>query len=134
MNRKQRRDELKSIPRWVKELGSAGNAYKQMVKNGITEKDLAKAEQKSYQKGIEVGKEIALRTCYAAALLAIKETFGFGKTRAVRFIRALDQKVVYAIDTDELIDEVLAEFGIQIKFVGYDPIDGRIEEVEDAGE
>lgn len=134
MNRAERRKQMKEIPGWMKDLQSESRAYQNMVKHGLTPKDLEKAKKEAFNEGIATGKEIAVRTVYAAALLTLREQFGFGNQRAIRFLTDLDQKVCYTVDSDEVIDKVFDEFGFKLKFAGYDFFDGRIEVKKNAND
>lgn len=92
-----------------------------MYKNGITDKDL-KAE---WYKGLEAGRAEGIYSCYAAAILAAKDEFGFGKKRLMRLIRKLDEHVCNTLSSKEAIDTVLHETGIRITFA--DPF-GHVED------
>jgi len=128
MNRAERRKAMKEVPGWMKQLQSEDKAYQQMVRNGITQKDLDEAKKQGFYEGLDAGKQISVRTIYAAALLTLNEEFGFGKQRALKFLKVLDEKVCFTVDTDEVIDSIFEKFGFGIKFKGYDAIDGRIEQ------
>ena len=81
----------------------------------------------NYERGMDCGKKQAVKTCYAATCLALREEFGFSPEDVWRGLRAMDQNVVNALASEEEIDRVLKEVGIQITF--SDPF-SNIEEVE----
>lgn len=83
-----------------------------MYKNGITEKDL----QAEFYKGVEAGRKSTIKIVYAAAILAAKSEFKFGKDRAWRLIKALDYHVLNTLSSEEIIDRVMTEMGISLNF------------------
>ena len=110
MNRQQRRAAQRNQP-----------AYKRMThdqlmnaiaKNGLTVDDLKRCRQEGYQLGVES----AVIQCYAAMCLALNETFGFGRERVLRTLKAVDEKVVFAIDGAEMCGQVFDRFGVRLDF------------------
>ena len=91
--------------------------------NGITMKDL----EKEYYKGLEAGRDSAIKTCYAAVCLAARDELGFGAKRAYRLLCTMDRHVCDTLSSVEAIDRVLSEMGITIRF--HEPFD-RIEQKE----
>ena len=83
-----------------------------LVKNGITPDDLTKCREEGYQMGVEN----AVVQCYAAMCLALHEQFGFGRERVLRALTAVDEKVVFAIDSAEMCEDVFKRFGIRMDF------------------
>ena len=81
----------------------------------------------NYERGMTRGKTQAVKTCYAATCLALQKEFGFSPEEVWRGLRAMDHNVVYSLSSEEEIDRVLKEVGIQITF--SDPF-SNIEEVE----
>lgn len=120
MNRQPRRAAARrqtvSLPKSQEKLVAG------MYKNGITDKDL-KAE---WYKGLEAGRAEGIYSCYAAAILAAQDEFGFGKKRLMRLIRKLDEHVCNTLSSKEAIDTVFDKTGIRLSF--SDPF-GHVEEV-----
>jgi hypothetical protein len=110
MNRQQRRAYQKSLPAYKKMSKEA--RINALVKNGITPDDLKKCREEGYQMGVES----AVIQCYAALCLALNETFGFGRERVLRALKAVDEKVIFAIDSAEMCEEVFKRFGIRMDF------------------
>jgi hypothetical protein len=110
MNRQQRRAYQKSLPAYQKMSKEA--RINALVKNGITPDDLKKCREEGYQMGVES----AVIQCYAALCLALNETFGFGRERVLRALKAVDEKVIFAIDSAEMCEEVFKRFGIRMDF------------------
>lgn len=110
MNRQQRRAYQKSLPTYQKMSKEA--RMNALVKNGITPDDLKKCREEGYQMGVES----AVIQCYAAMCLALNEQFGFGRERLLRALTAVDEKVVFAIDSAEMCEDVFRKFGIRMDF------------------
>ena len=87
-----------------------------MQKNGITVDDLRKAERDGQQDGYKAGIEDALRTCYASIALAANEVFGFDKSRCMELLRAVDDRIVTSLSSEDAIQEALDTVGIEITF------------------
>lgn len=58
----------------------------------------------------------AMKTCYAASVLALHDLHGFGMKRNTRFLRAMDEYVTTALTSEEIIDEALEKAGVKISF------------------
>jgi len=110
MNRQQRRAYKKSLPAYKKMSHDA--LMNAIAKNGLTVEDLKRCKQEGWQQGVES----AVIQCYAAFCLALNEQFGFGKERLLRALTAVDEKVVFAIDSAEMCEEVFKRFGIRMDF------------------
>lgn len=109
---------------------------RQLCQNGITPRDMEEACKLAAEDAYKRGKAVAvnelgeffLKTCYAAALLAAHDEFGFGHDRCMRLLNKLDHHVTYSLTSDELVDEVYEKLGISIDFKKALP-DERITEV-----
>ncbi len=110
MNRKDRRRAAKNqrinLPMSQQKLVAG------MYKNGITTEHL----KQEFEKSANAGRCATIKICYAAAILAAKEEYGFGKHRLWRLIKAIDDKVCNALASEEAIDLVLEETGIRLNF------------------
>lgn len=91
-------------------------AFERINRNGITLDDVKKAEDESYQRGVNVGIENTMRTCYAAICLALHELHGFGKERCARVLNNVDERITMALTSEEAIREVYNEIGLTIEF------------------
>ena len=110
MKRAQRRAYQKSLPAY-KKMGHE-KLMAAIAKNGLTVEDLKKCKAEGYQLGVES----AVMQCYAAFCLALNEQFGFGRDRVLRALKAADDKVIFAVDSAEMIEEVFDRFGIRMDF------------------
>jgi len=98
-------------------------------RNGITIEDLDKAAQDGYRDGNKIGAESTMKICYAAAAMVLHEKLGYGKKRCMDFLNAMDEKVIYSLDSQEAIQQVYDDIGLQLRFTD-DPLEERIVEKE----
>lgn len=91
----------------------------QLFKNGITIEDLEQAEQKASKEAFGRASMVTLKTVYAAIALTMQER-GADNDEIIGFLTTLDSKIMYAISDTDMIDEVLQETGIELRF--DDPI------------
>ena len=96
-------------------------------RNGITVDDLARAGQEGYRDGAKNAAESTMRNIYAAVALVMHEKYGFGKKRCMDVLNAIDEKVMYALDGQEMTQQVFDDLGIRMTFDG-DPLEERITE------
>lgn len=121
MNRKQRREQKKGQeraerkkPEWKKL--TVEERKEALVKNGITINDLKRNYDDGYSQGYKTASEQIVRGCYAAVCLTLNEKFGFGKARCYRALKDIDNKLLFSIDSIEMIDEVWKKTGLEIDF------------------
>lgn len=102
--------------RMVKET----EAIAKIQQNGITLAELKQNYQHGYDDGYKAGSkrkiEPIMKMAYAAACLALNELHGFGTKRVEAVLQRMDEKIVYALSSEEMIDEVLERFGFRIDF------------------
>lgn len=88
--------------------------------------------EKTYKQGYDQGWHdacgFAIKTCYAAAILALHELEGYGARRNTRFLQKMDSFVTNTLTSGEIIEEALAKAGVQLDFRETFPED-RIQEV-----
>lgn len=112
MNRAQRRAAAKATPAYKRGL-TREDKMKLLYKNGITAEDLKHDFQKGYMEGYSTGVGTAMKTCYAALCLALNDLHGFGRERCYRVMKAMDDKIIYSITSQEVADETLRKMGIR---------------------
>lgn len=102
--------------RMVKET----EAIAKIQQNGITLAELKQNYDFGYRDGYKDGSmtkvEPLMKMAYAGAALALSELHGFGAKRIEAVLKLMDEKIVYALTSEEMIDEVLEKFGIYINF------------------
>lgn len=128
MNRQQRRKKAKEKPRALRGL-TRESAMAALVKNGITPEDLEKTFHDGFKQGHHIACERMLEACYAAFALALRREkhTHFGPKRVIRMLRAVDEIILNTLDSEEVINAVFDELGVQLTF--SDPFD-RIREVD----
>lgn len=106
---------------------SENEQLRSIQRNGITIDDLDRAGRQGYQDGARIAAENTMRNIYAAVALVMHENYGFGKKRCMDVLNAVDQKVMYALDSKEMIQQVWDDLKIKMTFDG-DPLEERITE------
>lgn len=114
MNRQQRRKKQKALPKYMRKTVEQRKAA--LYKNGITIKDLEKAEQEGYDRGYRCGVDATMNICYAATLRTTRELLRFGPLRNERFLRLMDHHVIHTIDSQEAVEAAYREAGLYITF------------------
>lgn len=127
MNRADRRARAKATPAYKRGM-TRDDKIKAFYKNGITLEDLQRNGQEGYDKGWSEACRYTMKVCYAAAVRAMHQLEGWGKTRNARFLRLMDDIVTNSLTSDEAINAALEEAGVIISFDEVFPED-RIEEV-----
>lgn len=100
-------------------------AFQRINRNGITLEDLKRVEDQGRKDGFAMGTEETMKSCYAAVCLALHELHGFDSDACMAALAAADDKVVYALNSKELLDEVKNDLGLEFNFhaeVGEDRI------------
>ena len=120
MNRAQRRAaarEALAVPEWKKrELKEKMAAAERLAQGGITPKDLQAAYDKGFNEGFHAAAHPIIKGIYAGVCLALNEKHGFGAKRCGDILKLVDEKVLYSLDGQDLIDEVLARMGVTLNF------------------
>lgn len=99
-------------------LMADNEAFQRISRNGITLEDMHKAEEEAYKNGVRAGKDATIRTCFAAICLALHELHGFGKEECSAVLNATYDKMVFALTSEEAIQEVYDTIGLTISFSG----------------
>lgn len=126
-NRAQRRAMMRSqteknkalVASYRKEERIAG-----LLRNGITPEDLRREFETGRRIGFEEAGVPIVKSCYAGICLALQEEFGFGQDECFRAVKAVDEKVTWALGHQELVAEVLEKTGIELR------LDEALERVE----
>ena len=115
MNRAQRRAaKPKKKPEWQKLTRE--ERVEALFRNGITAGDLKREYERGRMDGFKAAGLPILKSCYAGICVALHDQFGFGEERCFRAIKAVDEKIMWALTNQELVDEVLEKTGLQINF------------------
>lgn len=100
-------------------------AFQRISRNGITLDDLHRCEDEAYAKGIAAGKDATVRTCFAAICMTLHELHGFGKDRCSAVLNDVYEKLMFALTSEDAIQEVYDTIGLKIEFkndIGEDAV------------
>lgn len=100
-----------------------------LQRNGITIEDLDKSYHEGYDEGARIAAENTLKNIFAAVALVLHEDYDFDDNRCMDVLNAIDQKVIYALDSREMVQQVWDDLSIEMRFDG-NPLDERIVEKE----
>ena len=110
MMRNQMNKSQQLLANYSKQQRMAG-----LVQNGITPKDLEEEFQRGREIGFKEAAEPILKSCYAGICIALHDEFGFGENRCYRAIKAVDKKIVWALNHQELVEETLEKTGLRLQ-------------------
>ena len=71
---------------------------------------------KGYKDAWHAACAFAMKSCYAAACLALHDIEGYSTVRNTRFLRLMDDYIVNALTSEEIMDEALDKAGVRINF------------------
>ena len=126
-NRADRRKEMKTLPRW-KRTTTPEQRRAALLKNGISQRDLATSYNEGYNVGFEDAKQFTYRCMCAAIGLALNDLHGFGRSRVVRVLNRAAWHMFNTFTEREIMDQVYERIGFRYE---DDPITGHlVEEVE----
>ena len=117
-NRAQRRAMMRNQTNKSQQLLANYSKQQRMaglVQNGITPKDLEEEFQRGREIGFKEAAEPILKSCYAGICIALHDEFGFGENRCYRAIKAVDEKIVWALNHQELVEETLEKTGLRLQ-------------------
>lgn len=93
-------------------------AMAKLERNGITAEDLQREYERGKNESITDMTEFAMKMIYCGFALALKREFGFGRERVLRTLRAADQIILEELTTQDIVDRVSRELGIEVRFSG----------------
>lgn len=133
MNRQERRRQQRAEQSQKRAAPSFHKLTKeqrmeQLVKNGITLKDLEKSYTDGYNAGFSDACPATFKTIYAAVCLALNDKYGFGAKRCKDALKAIDNYVIYSLTSAEAIQAVYDRMKLELDF--DDPLD-RIADKEE---
>lgn len=117
-NRAQRRAMAKSQNDRYKNMMASytkQSLTEALIKNGITPEDLKAEYKRGYDDGARAAGLQIFKCCYAGIAIALADEFGFGEDECFRAICAADEKMIWALNNSELVDEVLEKTGLRLE-------------------
>ena len=117
---RQREERMKDVdafwalsPEERKRRMADNEAFQRISRNGITLDDLKMCEDQGRKDGYQLGTEESMKACYAAMCLVLHKRHGFDGTACMEMLRLADEKITYALNTAELLDELKNELDIE---------------------
>lgn len=117
-NRAQRRAMMRNQANKSQQLVANYNKQQRiagLLQNGITPEDLREEFERGRKTGFQEAALPIIKSCYAGICIALHDEFGFGENRCLRALKAVDQKVLWALDNQELVDEVFEKTGLTLQ-------------------
>lgn len=118
--RAERRDldrEARAYAKYVVKREAAKKAAMEKIeRNGITADDLKREYERGRNESVTEVSEFAMKMIYCGFALALKREFKFGSERVLRTLRAADQIILEELTTEDIIDRVNRELGIDVRF------------------
>lgn len=102
----------------VKRNAAKVAAMAKLERNGITVEDLQREYERGRNESITEMSDFAMKMIYCGFALALKREFKFGSERVLRTLRAADQIILEELTTQDIIDRVSRELGIEVRFNG----------------
>lgn len=124
MNRAQRRAQQKATPAYLR--GTREQKVKALLKNGITPEDLEREYERGFKEGFKAAAPATFKAIYAAVCKALRKLYKFGRYRCSKVLMAVDDIVVNALTSEEIIEDVWEEIGLRLNF------DEPFDRIEDA--
>lgn len=124
MNRAERRAESRRLSheanmyaKYVTQRDAVENARKaKLEQNGITAKDLEREYKRGRTEVLDDASDFAIKMIYCGFALALKREFDFDSDRIIAAINAADWIIAEELTTEDIIDRVSRELGIDIRF------------------
>ncbi|MBQ8708361.1 MAG: hypothetical protein IJ523_09775 [Succinivibrionaceae bacterium] len=82
----------------------------------MNQKQWARIKQQGFNEGVQATQEMMAKSIYAAAILAARREFGFGRERCMRLLKSIDEIVAETFTSEEIIDAAFSECGIKFNF------------------
>ncbi len=118
--RAERRDldrEARAYAKYVAKREAAKKAAMEKIeRNGITVDDLRSEYVRGRNESITEMTEFAMKMIYCGFALALKREFKFGPERVLRTLHAADQIILEELTTQDIVDRVSKELGIEVRF------------------
>lgn len=113
-NRAARRKAEREKPKFLR--GTKEEKMRKLLQNGIMPEMLKEEFQRGYDAGSKDGIEHTFKVIYAAVMLAAQDTYHFGRQRAVRLLRRVDELATTALSSADAINEAWERFGVMLEF------------------
>ncbi len=124
MGRAERRSESRKLEKearayakYIEKREAAKKAaMAKLERNGITAADLQREYERGRNESVTEVSDFAMKMIYCGFALALKREFKFGPERVLRTLHAADQIILEELTTEDIIDRVSRELGIEVRF------------------
>lgn len=124
MGRAERRSESRKLEKearayakYIEKREAAKKAaMAKLERNGITAADLQREYERGRNESVTEVSDFAMKMIYCGFALALKREFKFGSERVLRTLHAADQIILEELTTEDIIDRVSRELGIEVRF------------------
>ena len=89
------------------------NIFASLARNGITLDDLNREVKKARTKAFEDTSVAIMKVLYACIVLTLFEEFGFSKDDCIKALSAIDHRMSFTIDSEEIVKEMEEKIGIR---------------------
>ncbi|MBR6030189.1 MAG: hypothetical protein IKP40_13985 [Clostridia bacterium] len=121
-NQTKANEELRRQYEESKRALSAAETITGLIQQGVTPRQLEEEFTRGYKAGYKAAAMPTSKAAMAAAIIALKEVYGFGPKRCIRFLNVMYERMVTAITDEELVQEAFDQVGVEIDF--GDPVEG----------
>lgn len=124
MNRAERRAESRRLSheanvyaRFITERTAVEKARNaKLERNGITAEDLEREYKRGRTEVVGCASDFAMKMIYCGFALALKREFDFDSDRILTAINAADWIIAEELTSEDIIDRVSRELGINVRF------------------
>lgn len=78
--------------------------------------EVDRAYKRGLQEGVRAGVHMTYKMLFAAFSLSLHELYGFGAARCLKALNLAREKAVYALTTEELMEEAYASMKLEFDF------------------
>lgn len=93
-----------------------------LIQNGITPEDVKRSYREGFVDGAKESTMPMFKAVYAALCLALHEIHGFGAKRCMDVLAEVQERLLWALGHEELIDDVFRDIGLTIRFEDEWPV------------
>lgn len=109
---------LNMTPEELRQRVADNEVMKRIERNGITVDDVMRMEKDAYEKGVYDGRDGTFQKIFAAICLTLNELHGFNDAQCTEVLNGVYDKAVYALSSEELIQEAFDKVGVELSFGG----------------
>ena len=100
-------------PDWESRPMSDLNVFANLARNGITVEYLNGEIERARKQAFEDTSVAIMKAVYASAVLTLHEEFGFSNDDCLKALVAIDNRMAFTIDSEEIVKEMEEKVGIR---------------------